>query len=442
MRRIRRLHRGNMLQENDINLSEFGGFLIRQKLADEKHASFMVWWVRKFFSEASMDPALTKDDRIRLFLESLGKAGRYEDWQIEQAEQALRLYFVNFKGAQEPLKAPVVSVDIQATGRVRKDDVLEALKNRLRIRHYSYRTEQTYVDWISRFFAYLDTRGGDGTAGYAVTESELRDFLAYLAVRRNVGANTQNQAFSALLFMAREILGIEPGNLGDGVRAKRGVRLPVVLSVGEMKMVLEAMSGTTRLMAEILYGGGLRVMECLRLRVKDIDFENSLVFVRSGKGDKDRSTLLSDRAKALLKAHMEKLKDLFEKDRAAGLSGVWLPDALERKYPSAGKELGWQWLFPSRSLSMDPRSGLVRRHHVSDMTIQRAVKAAAEKAQIMKPISVHTLRHSFATHLLLHGVDIRQIQDYLGHANVETTMIYTHVVKDFRSPVKSPADLL
>mgnify|MGYP001251421082 CR=1 FL=1 len=432
----------NALRDNDLNLSEYGEFLLRQKLVSEKQAPFMVKWVRRFFEEASADHTLTLADRMNVFLESLEKTGRIDDWQLTQAERALRMYFVNFRKIEEPMKAPAIAVNTREDGKVGRDEVIEALRNRLRVRHYSYRTEQTYVDWVQRFFSYLADRSNDGSGFYVVQTSEVRDFIAHLAVKRRVAASTQNQAFNAMLFMAREILGFEPGNLADGVRAKRGKRLPVVLSVAEMRELLESMTGVQRLMAELIYGGGLRVMECVRLRVKDVDFENSLLFVRGGKGDKDRSTLLSERAKPLLKEHMGKLKNLFEKDRAAGLAGVFMPDALERKYPKAGKEFGWQWVFPSEKLSMDPRSGLVRRHHVSDMMIQRAVKAAANAADIMKPVSVHTLRHSFATHMLLHGVDLRQIQEYLGHANVETTMIYTHVVKDFRSPAVSPADLL
>ena len=242
--------------------------------------------------------------------------------------------------------------------------------------------------------------------------------------------------------MCREVLNLELGALAEGVRARQGHRLPVALSVEETGRLLSSMKGTARLMAWVIYGGGLRVMECCRLRVKDLDFENRLVFVRGGKGDKDRSTLLAEATCPALREHLESVRKYYEEDRRAGVGGVWLPEALGRKYPKAGTEWGWQWVFPSQTLSTDPRAGVVRRHHVSDVMIQKAVRDAALRAGIHKPTSVHTLRHSFATHLLLNGVDLRQIQDYLGHASVETTMIYTHVVKDFRNPAKSPLDLL
>jgi integron integrase len=230
--------------------------------------------------------------------------------------------------------------------------------------------------------------------------------------------------------------------VGLAARAKRGERLPVVLSVPETAALLGTMQGTPRLMAGLIYGGGLRVSECCQLRVKDVDFDQGLVFVRSGKGDNDRSTLLAEVGREELRAHLRKSEAQHQADRQAGLAGVWMPDALDRKYPNAGRELGWFWVFPSQTLSVDPRAGVVRRHHVSDSVIQKAVKVAAQAARIHKPVSVHTLRHCFATHLLLNGVDIRQIQEYLGHANVETTMIYTHVVKDLRNPARSPLDMI
>jgi integron integrase len=195
-------------------------------------------------------------------------------------------------------------------------------------------------------------------------------------------------------------------------------------------------------MAALIYGGGLRVSECCQLRIKDVDFDQGLIFVRGGKGAKDRSTLLAELGRDELRAHLRHIGARYREDRASGLAGVWLPDALERKYPNASRELGWFWVFPSHTLSTDPRAGIVRRHHISDSVIQKAVKSAAVRANIHKPISVHTLRHSFATHLLLNGVDIRQIQEYLGHAHVETTMIYTHVVKELRTPAQSPLDIL
>ncbi len=267
-------------------------------------------------------------------------------------------------------------------------------------------------------------------------------FLTHLATRRQVSAGTQNQAFSALLFLCREVLRIPHLDLETGVRAKKKSRLPVVLSVEETGRLLEAMTGTTRLMAEVLYGGGLRVTECCRLRVKDLDFDNDLVFVREGKGGKDRSTLLAQSVKPELKQHLGRVQELHRKDLNAGVGEARLPGALARKYPNAGKEWGWQFVFPSKQLSVDPQGGKVRRHHISDAAIQSAVREAVKKADIVKPVSVHTLRHSFATHLLLNGVDIRQIQEYLGHANVETTMIYTHVVRDFRSSAVSPLDVM
>jgi integron integrase len=257
-----------------------------------------------------------------------------------------------------------------------------------------------------------------------------------------VSASTQNQALCALLWVCRDVIGLEPDGLALTVRARRGIHLPVVLSVSEVAALLEAMRGIPRLMATLIYGGGLRVSECCELRVKDIDFDQGLIFVRSGKGDKDRSTLLPETGRDRLREQLRTADALYRADRHAGLAGVWMPDALDRKYPNAGRELGWFWVFPSRTLSTDPRAGVVRRHHLSESVIQKAVHAAAVAAKIHKPVSVHTLRHCFATHLLLNGVDIRQIQEYLGHANVETTMIYTHVVRELRNPARSPADLL
>jgi integron integrase len=246
------------------------------------------------------------------------------------------------------------------------------------------------VDWVQRFFTYLAER--DGVPNPLIDSASVRDFLAHLAVRRRVSASTQNQAMCALLFLCREVLGVNVDDLSLTAHAKRGIRLPVVLSVPETVALLKAMRGTTGLMAALIYGGGLRISECCELRVKDLDFDQGLIFVRSGKGNKDRSTLLAETGRDELRTHLRASETLYRADRVAGLAGVWLPDALDRKYPNAGRELGWFWVFPSRTLSTDPRAGVVRRHHISDSVIQKAVKAAALEAKIHKPISVHTLR--------------------------------------------------
>jgi integron integrase len=313
----------------------------------------------------------------------------------------------------------------------------EELRLRLRTRHYSYKTECSYADWGRRVFAYVSERQ---RAPHPRVDAEgVRDYLTYLAVRQQVSASTQNQALCALLLLCREVLGLDLDDLSATARAKRGPRLPTILSVPETAALLGAMRGTTWLMAALIYGGGLRVTECCQLRVKDIDFDQGLLVVRSGK---DRTTLLADSCREPLRAQVHAAEATHRKDRQADLPGVWLPDALDRKYPHAGREFTWFRVFPSHTLSTDPRTGVVRRHHISDSVVQKAVKAAAREARIHKPVSVHTLRHCFATHMLLNGVDIRQIQDYLGHVNVETTMIYTHVVRELRTPARSPLDLL
>lgn len=382
-------------------------------------------------------------DRITGYLEELQASGSYKDWQISQAEKAVRLFMVNFQKSADAMAPVSPSVQPNQAGAYAGATVLDTMMTILRMKHYSYTTERTYLGWVKRFLDYLGETGHKtGIGEYDVSADRIKEYLAYLATRHNVAASTQNQAFGALLFLSREILHSDLGSLEHAVRAKRGHRLPVVLTVPEVRALLDNLNGTARLMCEVIYGGGLRVMECCRLRVKDLDFDNNLVFVRAGKGDKDRSTLMAESVKEPLKKHLERVKKLHEQDLSAGAGDVWLPFRLATKYPRAGTAWGWQFVFPSSTLSPDPQNGKIRRYHTSDSTIQKAMRDAVQAAGIVKPASVHSLRHSFATHLLLQGVDIRQIQDYLGHSNVETTMVYTHVVRDMRSPAKSPLDML
>lgn len=424
------------MRELESSLQQFGEFLLRARLVKETAAPYYVRFVRHFLARPATDAPLA--DRVQQFCEALERSGA-QDWQVRQASQAIRIYFVNFLKRTD-WSIPGTSAVVDADGGVEPLAALEALRSRLRTRHYSYRTECSYADWVRRLLAYAAEQ--QGTQRPRLSAETVRDFLTHLAVKRSVSASTQNQAMCAALFLCREVLGLTLDGLTLGVQARRGRHLPVVLSVPETAALLDAMRGTARLMARLIYGGGLRVSECCELRVKDLDFDQGLVVVRSGKGDKDRATLLAETGRDELRAHLTRNSALYRQDRANGVAGVWLPHAIERKYPSAGREPGWFWVFPSETLSTDPRAGVVRRHHVSDSLVQKAVKAAAASARIHKPVSVHTLRHSFATHLLLGGVDIRQIQEYLGHANVETTMIYTHVVKDLRTPARSPLDAL
>ncbi len=304
--------------------------------------------------------------------------------------------------------------------------LLDRVRETMRLKHYSIRTEEAYVDWIVRFILFHNKRHPNDMGA-----PEIETFLTHLAAEANVAASTQNQAFHAILFLYRHVLDISlEGESINALRARKKRSLPVVLTKGEVKRVIELVPGKYRLMAKIMYGGGLRLMECIRLRVKDLDFEMNEITVRDGKGGKDRLTLLPESIKPALQEHLERVRLLHEQDLAAGYGGVFLPHALERKYLNANQEWGWQYVFPSDSLSEDPRSGKVRRHHVHEDSLQKAVRQAVSRARISKRATCHSFRHSFATHLLMDGVDIRSIQELLGHEDVSTTMIYTHVLRE------------
>jgi len=313
--------------------------------------------------------------------------------------------------------------------------LLEQVRAELRLRHYSIRTERAYVQWIIRFVRFHGLRHPSELGHREVTQ-----FLTHLAVEDSVAAATQQQALSALLFLYKMVLGQDLPWLNDIVRPKRPARLPVVLNVDEVQRILSAMSGTHALMGQLLYGSGMRLMECLRLRVKDVDFTRREILVREGKGNKDRVTMLPGSLIGAMQTQLETAHRLFALDRRAGVAGVYLPTALERKYPDAGRSWPWFWVFPAANLARDPRGGVVRRHHALDKTLQRALKKAVVAAGITKPASVHTLRHSFATHLLQSGYDIRTVQELLGHSDVSTTMIYTHVLNRGGRGVVSPLD--
>lgn len=315
--------------------------------------------------------------------------------------------------------------------------LLDQVRAKIRLKHYSIRTEQAYADWIKRFILFFDKRHPRELGA-----SEVEQFLTHLAVEGRVAASTQNQAKSALLFLYREVLALELPWLGEVEKAKAPKRLPVVLTPREVNAVLENLSGLHWLVGSLLYGTGMRLLECLRLRVKDIDFERKEILIRDGKGFKDRVTMLPDALVAPLQAQLQIARRLHEKDLAAGFGAVYLPYALAEKYPGRDKDWIWQYVFPSSTRSVDPRSGIERRHHVQDQAMQRAVRAAVKATGLTKPATPHTLRHSFATHLLESGYDIRTVQELLGHADVSTTMIYTHVLNRGGRGVVSPLDRL
>jgi len=384
-----------------------------------------VRWVSSFYSE--LDSLDNYSKSKELYLEKLSIQSK--GWQVDQADKAISLYhsmYLRHKNTILGNPENMTAIDL----------FLE-LRDELRLQNKSLQTEKTYLNWTKRFVKYTENK-----SPAALDQNDLKDYLTYLSVRENVSKSTQRQAFNALLFLFRFVLNKEIDNLDSVVSSSKNRRLPVVLSPIEVKQIIEDMEYPYDLMAKLIYGGGLRISECLDLRIKDIDFDHSLLTVRSGKGDKDRQTILSTQLLPQLQEHIQSAIRIFELDRKEDQPGVMLPNALVRKYPLAGKEWGWFWLFPSHRLSIDPRTQIVRRHHMFPSSLQRAFKNSLRHSGITKNASVHTLRHSFATHLVENGYDIRTIQDLLGHTDVSTTMIYTHIAKKNKLGVKSPLDLL
>ena len=319
----------------------------------------------------------------------------------------------------------------------REPKLLDRVREAVRVRHMSKRTEEAYLQWVRRYILFHGKRHPS-----EMGEGEINAFLTHLAVERRVSASTQTQALCALLFLYRTVLEREVGELEGLVRARRRRKLPVVLTREEVRVVLAGLEELDRLFLTLLYGTGMRLMEALRLRVKDVDFSSNQITVRDGKGAKDRTTMLPAAVKPALQEHLKEVKRLHEQDLREGYGEVYLPYALARKYPRAPREWGWQYVFPATALSVDPRSGARRRHHLDERIFQRAFREAVKKAGIVKPATCHTLRHSFATHLLQGGYDIRTVQELLGHRSVKTTMIYTHVLNRGGHGVLSPLDSL
>lgn len=337
------------------------------------------------------------------------------------------------KSVREPNSPSYIGT--QPAGQPQRPRLLDEVRRVLRVKHYAYRTEQTYVHWIRRFILYHGKQHPNNLG-----QREIEAFLSHLAVERNVAASTQNQALNAIVFLYRHALMREMPYLDDVTRAPVRQRIPVVLSRTEVGQVLGHLGGDHKLMASLMYGAGLRLMECCRLRVKDIDFGYRQIVVRSGKGGKDRVTTLPARLERDLQVQIEHAERIHSQDLAAGFGSVFLPHALARKYPNAATDLRWQYVFPSTRLSTDPRSGIKRRHHRDEKNMQRAMARAVRASGISKRASCHTLRHSFATHLLESGADIRTVQELLGHTDVRTTQIYTHVTQRGANGVVSPLD--
>ena len=318
---------------------------------------------------------------------------------------------------------------------VRGPKLLDQVREAIRVRHYSLRTEKTYVGWIKRFILFHGKRHPAEMA-----EAEINAFLSHLAVKGHVSASTQNQALSALLFLYRHVIGREVGSLGDVIRARKPRRLPVVMTREEVKAVLDQLNGDKWLMASLMYGAGLRLTECLRLRVQDVDFSANQITVRDGKGFKDRVTMLPAVVKEPLREHLKRVREIHQRDLAEGYGRVFMPYALDRKYPNASAEWGWQWVFPQERRWKNRKTGEQGRHHMHESIVQRVIKEAVIRTGLTKRASCHTFRHSFATHLLEAGYDIRTVQELLGHKDVKTTMLYTHVLNQGPKGVRSPMD--
>ena len=388
---------------------------------------------RQFIQDRQAQRLLSEPNRV-LWQDALNWFFREAGRQGRPIGSAPHLSPLDSKARSGPLLSGVPTLGAADLGRAEWERLLI---RELRTRHYAWRTEQTYREWARRFVRWLETRGGRWEQA---ADPEVKEFLSDLATRQRASASAQKQALNALVFLLREALQRPLGDFGNFTRARKVMRVPVVLTRDECQRLFAALEGVPRLMAELMYGSGLRLTELLGLRVKDLDLERRQLIVRAGKGDKDRVTVLAESLVERLRAHRERLRGLHSQDQRQDVPGVWLPEGLERKYPQAGKTWEWQWFFPSRQLMNDPRTGLRRRHHVLDATFQHTIRQAARRAQLDKRVTPYVLRHSFATHLLESGTDIRTVQELLGHKDVTTTQIYTHVMRKPGLGVRSPLD--
>lgn len=410
-------------------LDQFQQYLLKDGRVKDNDIPYYIKWISDCYSfiNEQVEHRLSSEQKQQFFKHL---AESQEDWQVKQADYALRLYDFFISSQQ---KEP--STD---THKVNNEwDIIEDKARRvLSLRNRSFRTEKSYISWLHQFRGFVGTKKPQGLAGV-----DLQNFIVNLAVERKLSVSTQNQALNAIVFVYRYVLNINVESSIDAVKAKSKRSLPIVLTVSETEQIFEKMSGVQRLMAMLTYGCGLRIAECLGLRIRDIDLEQGIVILRADKGGNDRRTVLPERLKDDLIQHIAQVRLIYESDREQNISGVYLPDASYKKNQDAGKEWDWFWLFPSQNFSVDPRTLIVRRYHMHPASLQRAFKAAIQKAGIeKKQVSVHTLRHSFATHLLESGYDIRTIQELLGHKNLQTTMIYTHVSSKNILSVKSPLD--
>lgn len=451
--------------------------LLRKHAVQERHLYLYRQNVEQYLQAYNKRKLLTHtNEELTLYLERRSAEPSLSDWHFRQTAKALKILFCDLLKAEwcskidwahwiedarrlsqnhptiaresgpaesdskPQLKAePTPLFKAEPTRSLQKQfpELHRNIVTAIRVKGYAIRTEQTYLQWMERFIRFHDWRPVDSLAS-----NEVNAFLEYLAVKRNVSASTQNQALCAIVFVFGNVLKRDLGKFGDFARAKRPHQLPVVLSQAEVRALLQGLKGRHSLMGGLLYGTGMRLMECIRLRVLDVDFDYQQIFVRQGKGGKDRVTPLPERLTDPIRQQLERVRETFDKDTQAGYGEVYLPEALARKYPGAPREWRWQYLFPSSRISIDPRSGKMRRHHVHENGLQKAVKKAAEAAGIQKKVGCHTLRHSFATHLIEEGYDIRTVQELLGHADVSTTMIYTHVLSRGGQGVRSPVDRL
>jgi integron integrase len=464
------LKRGQVAPYNPNPRWPTGYFRVLQELGVEApRRPFYVHWVRRFFNTQQKGKRRGELGRgeIETFIQALTADPGVADWQVARARDALEVYYEQFRGiALEPVRTkagkskkggdmpkasdripaprvlnqPSTIPEPERPKPARKVDLAaleKATRVALRTEHYALKTERAYVQWIRRFVGYHR-----GRRPSHMGEGEIHQFLSHLAINERVAASTQNQALNAIVFLYRKVVKKEVGDFSDFPRARRAKRLPIVLSRQEVQTLLSRLDGAEGLVARLLYGTGMRISEALRLRVQDLAFDRNEITVRSGKGDKDRPVPFPASLKSELYQHMDGRRHQYEADRKKGMHEVELPGALARKYPKAPHQWKWQFVFAGTDYSVDPRSGARRRHHMHEVRVQRAVKRAATEAKITARVTPHTLRHCFATHLLEAGQDIRTVQELLGHSDVSTTMIYTHVLNKGPMGVVSPLDTL